>query len=75
MESIQSRRLQTAMHSITNTTAAFLTTRELQDRLKISHMTIARLRKSGKLRAYRFGVRGVRFAMSDVIKFEAESAA
>ena len=61
----------------TTTTAApaFLTTRELQDRLKLSHMTILRLRKDGKLRAHRFGARGIRFAVCDILKFEAESAA
>lgn len=48
----------------------YLTTAELQQRLKLSHMTIARLRKRGELKIHQFGERGVRFAMTDIKAWE-----
>jgi hypothetical protein len=38
-------------------------------------MFLHRLRRAGRLTAYKIGKRGVRFALSDILKIEAESAA
>lgn len=60
---------------ITTELKPFLSTAELQKRWSVSHMTIVRLRRDQKLRAYRFGIRGVRFSLEDILKFERDSAA
>lgn len=59
----------------TNTTTPFLTAADLRQRWQVSGMFIHRLRHAGRLRAYKIGKRGVRFALSDILKIEAESAA
>ncbi len=63
----------------TNTTtesfAPFLTAAELRQRWKVSGMFLHRIRRDGRLPVTRIGKRGVRFALADVLKIEAESAA
>ena len=54
--------------------ALFLTAAELGNRWKVSLMFLWRKRRDGLLPAYKIGKRGVRFALADVIRIEAESA-
>jgi predicted site-specific integrase-resolvase len=57
------------------TTASFLTAKELSQRWKVSLMFLHRLRRGGRLPVTRISKRAVRFALADVLKIEAESAA
>ena len=52
----------------------FLTPRQLANRWQITPMTLRRWRKQGKIAAHFLG-RGVRFAIEDVERFEAEAKA
>lgn len=52
----------------------FLTPAELSARWKITPMTLRRWRRSGTLKAHHLG-RGIRFAMVDIERIEAESRA
>lgn len=51
----------------------FFTPAELQARWKVSAMFLWRMRRDGKLKAYKLGA-GVRFAVADIVAIE-ESAA
>lgn len=62
------------MNTPTESPAPFLTAAELRQRWKVSGMFLHRLRHAGKLRVYRIGSRGVRFAIADILKLESESA-
>jgi hypothetical protein len=53
----------------------FLTAAELRARWKVSGMFLWRLRRNGKLTARKFGERGIRFAMEDVLRIESEARA
>ena len=59
--------------STTNSPAAFLTPTELCQRWHLSTMTLWRMRRDQKLRSYRVGHRGVRFAVEDILKLESQS--
>ena len=59
----------------TETAAPFLTAKELRDRWKVSGMFLWRMREQNRLPIYKIGSRGVRFALADVLRIEAESAA
>lgn len=61
--------------STTESPATFLTAAELRQRWKVSGMFLHRIRRDGRLSVTRIGKRGVRYAMADVLKIEAESAA
>ena len=52
--------------------ASFLTPSELSTRWKVSKMTLHRWRRDNKIRALHVG-RQVRFALSEVERFEAEA--
>ncbi|WP_395733473.1 helix-turn-helix domain-containing protein [Prosthecobacter sp.] len=52
----------------------YLTTRDLSARWQVTPMTIRRMRKAGRLKAAFIG-RGVRFAMTEVERFEREAEA
>lgn len=54
-------------------TPMFITAAELRKRWIVSGMFLHRMRKTGKLSVIRIGKRGVRFALSDILKIEAES--
>lgn len=56
-------------------TAPFLTAAELRQRWSVSGMFLHRLRQAGRLPVTRIGKRAVRYALSDILKIEAESAA
>lgn len=58
----------------TESSAPFLTAKELRQRWKVSGMFLHRIRRDGRLPVTRIGKRGVRYAMADVLKIEAESA-
>lgn len=64
----------TSTRSPSATGPTFLTPAELASRWKITPMTLRRWRNSGKIRAHHLG-RGIRFAMSDVIRIEEDSRA
>ena len=51
----------------------FLTTAELCARWKVSVMFVWRLRQQGKLHACKLSRRRVRYALTDIERFEAES--
>jgi hypothetical protein len=51
----------------------FLTPAELKARWKVSSMFLWRLRRNGRLPAHIIGSRGIRFALSDILRLEAES--
>ncbi|MDB6132475.1 MAG: hypothetical protein JWM59_718 [Verrucomicrobiales bacterium] len=53
----------------------FLTAKDLRERWQVSGMFLHRMRRAGRLKVYRIGARGVRFAVSDVLRIEAEAAA
>ena len=53
----------------------FLTAAELQKRWRVSAMYLHRLRAAGRLSVMRIGKRAVRYALADVLRIEAESAA
>ncbi len=53
----------------------FLTPAELRARWKVSAMFLWRMRRDGKLRPYKFGVRGVRYSLAEVARIEQEAAA
>lgn len=65
--------MRTLMNSNSHQSTGFITANGLQDRWQISSMTIWRLRRAGKLTAYKFG-KGVRFALADVERIEREAA-
>jgi len=52
----------------------FLTTDELSSRWKVTPMTLRRWRKAGKLATHHLG-RGIRFALTEIEKIEADSKA
>lgn len=52
----------------------FLTVSQLRTRWKVSAMFIWRMRRDGKLKAYKLGERGVRFLVADVAAIEASAA-
>jgi excisionase family DNA binding protein len=54
--------------------AAFLSPAQLATRWQCSGMTLRRWRKAGKLKALHIG-RQIRFAVSEVERFEAEASA
>lgn len=54
---------------------SFITAAELQERWKCSGMFLHRLRAAGRIGVTRIGKRAVRYALADVLKIEAESAA
>jgi hypothetical protein len=54
--------------------AAFLSTAQLTARWLCSGMTLRRWRKAGKLKALHIG-RQIRFAVSEIERFEAEASA
>ena len=58
-----------------NPNQTFLTQEELSQRWKVSLMFIWRMRRDGKLPAYKIGSRGVRFALADIVRIEQEAAA
>lgn len=62
-------------HSATASPDAFLTAAELRARWKVSGMFLWRHRRDGKLTAYKIGTRGVRFAVAEVLKIEAQARA
>ncbi|MDB6135358.1 MAG: hypothetical protein JWM59_3601 [Verrucomicrobiales bacterium] len=53
----------------------FLTAKDLRERWKVSGMFLHRIRAAGRLPVYKIGKRGVRFALTDVVRIESESAA
>lgn len=53
----------------------FLTPAELRTRWRVSGMFLWRLRRDGKLRCYRIGGRGIRYALVEILQLEKESAA
>lgn len=55
-------------------TPAFLTPAELCQRWSLTSMTLRRWRHAGKLRAHHIG-RGIRFALAEVERIEAEGQA
>jgi predicted DNA-binding transcriptional regulator AlpA len=55
--------------------STFLTQEELRERWKVSLMSLWRMRRDGKLPAYKIGARGVRFALVDIVRIEQEAAA
>ena len=59
----------------TEPAAPFLTAAELRQRWKVSGMFLWRMRQKNRLPIYKLGSRGVRFALADVLKIEAESIA
>jgi excisionase family DNA binding protein len=58
----------------TNTPSPFLTPADLAARWKVTPMTLRRWRKAGKIKTSFLG-RGVRFALSEVERFEREAQA
>lgn len=56
-----------------NTPSHYLTAAELRLRWKVSGMFLWRLRRDGRLPIYKIGARGVRYAMTDILKIESES--
>lgn len=64
-----------ATTTTTTPTPPFLTAADLRKRWQVSGMFLHRLRRAGKLRVYRIGSRGIRYALADVLKIESESAA
>ena len=63
------------MKTPTESPAPFLTSAELRYRWKKSAMFLHRLRRDGRLGVTRIGKRAVLYALADVLKIEAESAA
>lgn len=67
-----------AMQTSQTATAApaeFLTPKELRARWKVSGMFLWRLRQRGKLTPYKIGTRGIRFAVADIARIEADARA
>jgi len=58
----------------TNEHAKFLSPAELSQRWKVSGMTLRRWRADNKIRALHIG-RQIRFAVSEIERFEAEASA
>lgn len=54
----------------TNAADGFITAANLRNRWQVSGMFIWRMRRSGKLNAYRIGSRGLRFALAEIEKIE-----
>jgi excisionase family DNA binding protein len=63
----------TATKPLAASTERFLTPAELANRWKVTPITLRRWRKDGKLKVLNFG-RGVRVAISEVERFEAEAS-
>lgn len=61
--------------TVTTSPAQFLTPAELRARWKVSGMFLWRLRQRGKLTPYKIGTRGIRFAVADITRIEAEARA
>ncbi|MFZ4764338.1 MAG: helix-turn-helix transcriptional regulator [Roseimicrobium sp.] len=61
-------------HNTTSPTS-FLTAQELRKRWRVSAMFLWRLRRKGKLSAFKIGERNVRFSMAEVERIEAEAKA
>lgn len=61
------------MNALLPSEPAFLTLAELAQRWKTSPLTIQRLRNSGKIRSFQFGLRNVRIPVAEVLRYEAES--
>lgn len=59
------------MATHTDTPTTFLTPKKLSARWEVTTMTLRRWRRQGKLVAHHIG-RGVRFALADVVRLEAE---
>lgn len=51
----------------------FLTASELRQRWKVSAMFLWRARQNGKLKAYKIGGRGLRYALADVQEIERQA--
>lgn len=51
----------------------FLTQQQLAQRWHVTIMTLWRMRRDNKLKSYRIGERGVRFAIEDILKLENQS--
>lgn len=61
-------------HQAHSNTPSFLTPAELATRWSVTSMTLRRWRKAGKLKAHHLG-RGIRFAVAEIERFEAEAKA
>lgn len=57
----------------TNAADGFITAANLRNRWQVSGMFIWRMRRSGKLNAYRIGSRGLRFALAEIEQIERDS--
>ena len=64
----------TTLHSDPDTAPPFSTPKQLSKRWDVSTMTLRRWRSQGLLKAHHIG-RGIRFAKSEVERFESESKA
>ena len=59
----------------TTTQPEFLTGADLCKRWSISRMTLWRMRERGKIKGYHIIAGSLRFKMSEIIKYESDSAA
>lgn len=65
--------MRTLMNINSNQSTGFINANGLQDRWQVSGMTLWRLRRAGKLTAYKIG-KGVRFSLAEVERIEREAA-
>lgn len=61
------------LHRGTTPPEVFLTAGDVRNRWRVSGMFIWRMRRAGKLTAYKIGDRGVRFLLADIERIEREA--